>query len=135
VSANPRIVILTADTGGGHRSVSEALNEAFDEIGQTNVDVVDVFKYVPWPFSQMPKYYLPTINHASRFWKLLYYFFEGRARGFYLKRLVYPITRNGLRRLYREHRPELVVSTHPVFQYNAARVLHDQLPGVPFVTM
>ncbi|MCA1554527.1 MAG: hypothetical protein LC737_09125, partial [Chloroflexi bacterium] len=135
-AASPRIVILTADTGGGHRSVAEALTEAFHEIGQTNVDVVDVFQYVPWPFRDMPKWYMPTINRASLLWKLIYLFFGGRIRGgFYLRSLVYPLSRNGLRRLYGEHPPDLVVSTHPVFQYNAARVLHAQRRGVPFVTM
>ena len=80
MSAQPRIVILTADTGGGHRSVAEALVEAFHEVGQPNTDVVDVFEYVPWPFSRMPNYYRPTIEHAARLWKFIYAFFGGRTR-------------------------------------------------------
>ena len=136
MSAQPRIVILTADTGGGHRSVAEALVEAFHEVGQPNTDVVDVFEYVPWPFSRMPNYYRPTIEHAARLWKFIYAFFGGRTRGgFSLRSAVYPLTRNGLRRLYREHRPELVISTHPIFQYNAARILRQRAKTVPFVSM
>lgn len=135
-AANPRIVILTADTGGGHRSVSEALVEAFQEIGQTNLDMVDIFKYVPWPFNQLPKTYLPTINRAAWLWRIVYKLTATRSFGaLYLKTFVYWLTRGGMRRLFREHAPDLVISTHPIFQYMPARVLRAVRPGIPFVTM
>src|SRR2546428_11726889 len=113
MSAQPRIVILTADTGGGHRSVAEALVEAFHEVGQPNTDVVDVFEYVPWPFSRMPNYYRPTIEHAARLWKFIYAFFGGRTRGgFSLRSAVFSPTRNGLRPVYPGHPPGIVNLAH-----------------------
>lgn len=131
-----RVVILTADTGGGHRSVSEALVEAFQEIGQNDVMMMDVFKYVPPPWNQIPKFYLPTINRASRAWSASYRLFNTRAAGsVYMRGLIDPLTRFGMRRLYRERQPSLVISTHPLFQFVPAKILHKQLPGVPFVTM
>jgi len=134
--SSPHIVVLTADTGGGHRSVSESLVEAFHEAGQTDVEQVDLFAYVPWPVSQAPKFYLPMINGASGFWGFGYGYFNNRLLGgLYMHALVEPMMRRGLRRLYSEHTPSLVVSTHPVFQYSAARALHRGWPGVPFVTM
>jgi 1,2-diacylglycerol 3-beta-galactosyltransferase len=136
VSVVPHIVVLTADTGGGHRSVSEALVEAFEEAAQTDVETVDVFKYVPWPFSQIPRMYLPTINHASMLWGASYGYFNNRVIGnLYLRILIDPVSQRGMRRLYAEHTPSLVVSTHPLFQFTAARILHKQMPGIPFVSM
>jgi 1,2-diacylglycerol 3-beta-galactosyltransferase len=134
--SNPRIIILTADTGGGHRSVSESLTEAFDEIGQHNVVMVDLFKYVPWPFNHVPKLYLPMVNRARWFWSFIYRLMDGRARGNTITRgFTYPLTRRGLRRLYAEHQPDVVISTHPIFQWVAAQVLQQHKPHVPFVTM
>jgi 1,2-diacylglycerol 3-beta-galactosyltransferase len=134
--SNPRIVILTADTGGGHRSVSESLAEAFDEMGQRNLVIVDLFKYVPWPFNHIPKLYLPMVNRARWFWNFIYRFMNGHTPGDVIMRgFTYPLTRRGLRRLYADHQPDLVISTHPIFQWLAARVLHQHKPTVPFVTM
>jgi 1,2-diacylglycerol 3-beta-galactosyltransferase len=132
----PHIIILTADTGGGHRSVAEALSEALREAGQTDVEQIDAFAYAPWPLSQAQRFYLPMISRASRVWGLGYHYLNNRLTGgLYLRALVEPLLRGGLRRLYREHQPSLVVSTHPVFQFAAARALHRDCPGVPFVTM
>lgn len=134
--SSPHIVILTADTGGGHRSVSEALVEAFQEAGQADVETIDVFKYVPWPFSQIPRMYLPTINRASLLWGASYGYFNKKVIGnLYLRILIDPLSQRGMRRLYNEHTPSLVVSTHPLFQFTAARILHKQMPGIPFVSM
>ena len=136
MSAPPHIVVLTADTGGGHRSVAESLVEAFHEAGQSDVEQVDLFQYVPWPISLAPKLYGPTINHIAGFWGFGYGYLNNRAvAGLYMHAAVEPLMRRGLRKLYREHSPSLVVSTHPVFQYPAARELHRGWPGVPFVTM
>ena len=134
--SNPRIVILTADTGGGHRSVSEALAEAFQESAQANVVIIDIFKYVPWPLNHVPKLYLPIVNRAPWFWKFVYLSLNARARGDgFLRGLVYPISRRGLLRLYREHTPDLVISTHPVFQWPALQALRQHNPQTPFVSM
>jgi 1,2-diacylglycerol 3-beta-galactosyltransferase len=134
--SSPHIVILTADTGGGHRSVSEALVEAFKEAGQSDVETIDVFKYVPWPFSQIPRMYLPTINRASLLWGASYGYFNNKVIGnLYLRILIDPLSQRGMRRLYDEHTPSLVVSTHPLFQFTAARMLHRQMSGIPFVSM
>jgi 1,2-diacylglycerol 3-beta-galactosyltransferase len=134
--STPHIVILTADTGGGHRSVSEALTEAFHEAAQPDVEMVDVFQFLPWPLSRAPKLYLPAINHASRAWAATYGYFNRRYVGSaYQRMLLGPLTQRGLRTLYRERSPSMVVSTHPVFQFVAARVLHRLMPGIPFVTM
>lgn len=134
--AQMHVAILTADTGGGHRSVSEAIVETFQEMGQHDVVMVDVFKYVPPPWNQIPKLYRPTINRASGAWAATYRLFNTRAAGtVYLRGLIDPLSRFGMGRLYREHKPDLVISTHPLFQFVPAVVLHKQYPGIPFVTM
>ncbi|MBI5877620.1 MAG: glycosyltransferase [Chloroflexi bacterium] len=132
----PHIVILTADTGGGHRSVSEALNEALQDAGQTHVTVVDLFRYFSWPITQVPKLYLPTVNNAPGFWTFGYNLLCGRRLGRLASHHLIPtFTGRGIKRLFAEHRPDLVICTHPVFQYAALRVLRRDFPGVPYATM
>ncbi len=132
----PHIVILTADTGGGHRSVSEALNEALHDAGQTNVTIVDLFRYFSWPISQVPKLYLPTVNNAPWLWSFGYHLTAGRRFGRLANRHIIPaLSTRGVRRLFAEHKPDLVISTHPVFQYTALSALGHNRPRAPFATM
>jgi len=132
----PHIVILTADTGGGHRSVSEALHEALNDAGQTHVTVVDVFRYLPWPINQIPKTYLPTVNNAPGMWKFGYDLLSHPALTRLASRHIIPLfTAGGLRRLYAEHVPDLVICTHPVFMHTAMRELRRMRPGAPFASM
>ncbi|MBI3732410.1 MAG: hypothetical protein HY259_02995 [Chloroflexi bacterium] len=133
-----RIVILTADTGGGHRSASEALAEALGDAGQTNVVVQDVFRYVPWPLNQVPQWYLPAITYAAKFWGGIYKLSDQAAVArLFARGLIGPVTRRGLARLFQKLSPDLVISAHPLFQHEAVKVLRRRrfvfasYPGSP----
>lgn len=131
-----RIVILTADTGGGHRSASEALAEALGDAGQTNVVVQDVFRYVPWPLNQVPQWYLPAITYAAKFWGGIYKLSDQAAVArLFARGLIGPVTRRGLARLFQKLSPDLVISAHPLFQHEAVKVLRRVSPAAAFVTL
>ncbi|MEI6291147.1 MAG: galactosyldiacylglycerol synthase, partial [Chloroflexota bacterium] len=56
----PHILFLFSDTGGGHRSATEAIIEALEiEYPDTfTCEKVDIFKdYAPRPLNRMPDWY------------------------------------------------------------------------------
>ncbi len=112
----PRILFLFSDTGGGHRSATEAMIEALnlEFPGHFNTEMVDFFRdYCPWPFHTFPEMY-PRMVKAPRFWGAGYIISNGRRRAGLLYQAGRIPTLNGFKRLFREHPADLVVSVHPL---------------------
>ncbi len=60
-----KILLIFSDTGGGHRSASEAIIEALNlEFGDlVSAEMVDMFKqYAPRPINHAPAWYLSLIH-------------------------------------------------------------------------
>jgi 1,2-diacylglycerol 3-beta-galactosyltransferase len=78
-----RILFLFSDTGGGHRSATEAIIEALecDFPGQFNLAKVDFFKqYAPPPLDRMPALY-PEMVKVPRAWGWGFRLSNGHRRG------------------------------------------------------
>ncbi len=58
------ILFLFSDTGGGHRSATEAIIEALnlEYDGHFTTEMVDIFKeYAPQPLNRAPEFYAPPL--------------------------------------------------------------------------
>lgn len=134
--ADPRkIVFLFSDTGGGHRSASEALIEAIDLLfpGQISCEMIDMFKeYAPPPFHLAPRIY-PPLSRLPRLWGMGYHISDGPRRTRALYSMLWPYIRRNLCQLLDEHPCDLVVSVHQLFNLPVARMLSSR--GIPFVTV
>lgn len=118
----PHILFLFSDTGGGHRSATEAIIEALnlEFPGQMTTEMVDVFRqYAPRPLNHAPEIY-PVLTRMPHMWGMGYRVIDGRrrVRNMYLALWLY--VRSSMQRLLREHPCDLVVSVH-------------QLPNFPVV--
>jgi 1,2-diacylglycerol 3-beta-galactosyltransferase len=132
LSEQPRILFLFSDTGGGHRSASEAvieaLNEEFD--GRVTTDMVDIFKdYAPRPLNYMPQLY-PRMVRVPEAWGLGYRLSNGRRRARLITGGAWPYVRNAIRTLVAEHASDLIVSVHPLATAPTLRALGNQRPPV-----
>ncbi len=131
----PHILFLFSDTGGGHRSATEAIIEALQlEYGdQYSTEMVDIFKdYAPPPLQMLPALY-PRIVRAPRAWGLGYHLSDGPKRVSALSASAWPYIRNGYRRLVREHPSDLIVSVHSLANEPVLRALGQERP--PFITV
>lgn len=132
-----RILILMSDTGGGHRASAQALKAGFDELypNRFTIEIVDfITDYMPWPFNQMPKAYPFLSNDAPWLWKLLY--------GGPNHRLSNTLAQIGSRLLVRsahrvmdDHRPDLIISVHPLMQRVCMLAMAQRPQRIPFVTV
>ncbi len=134
LGARRKILILMADTGGGHRSAAQALAEAFVEQEPT-VEVVSVDAlrhHAPFPINYVHLTYRPLVNHGRWLWAKAWYLTSSARRVGRVQRLLRPVARRRLAALYRSQRPDLVVSVHPLLTHVPLGVLRQTLPGVPF---
>lgn len=127
-----------SDTGGGHRSAAEAITAALarEFPDQYTVTLVDVFKRAAlFPLNYAPETYLPFTTYFEWLWGAGFRVSNNR----FITRLVAPYLHasiaRGLRAILREQRPDLVVSTHPIFVALGRRALRAIGARAPFVTV
>jgi 1,2-diacylglycerol 3-beta-galactosyltransferase len=110
----PHILFLFSDTGGGHRSASEAIIEALGlEFGAAfTTEMVDFFKeYAPIPFNKMPDLY-PHLVKAPRLWGAGFYATDGRSQARVLTTAFWPYASRATRKLLDAHPSDIIVTTH-----------------------
>ncbi len=132
--ADHRVLILTSDVGGGHRSVTLALAEALEPF-RFEVSTVDVITQgLPSPLNRIGRLYGPLVNHAPLIWHALYHLTEGQWRTGFLLGCLKPLFLKRLISLLRALNPDVVVSTHPLANHLTVRAL-QRMRRVPMVTM
>lgn len=139
VDKQKRVLILMTDTGGGHRASAEAIKTTFElEYGdEYQVTITDLWtEHTPWPFNQLPKSYSFLVKHNT-LWKAT---FHGTAPRFvhqphFAFTSVF-IARKVMRGLLK-HRPDVIVSVHPLMQHVPIRLLKARglLKKIPFTTV
>ncbi len=110
----PHVLILFSDTGGGHRSASEAIIEALGlEFGESvTTEMVDFFKeYAPMPFNKMPDLY-PQLVKAPQLWGAGFYATDGRAQARVITRAFWPYARRAAQKLLDNHPSDIIITTH-----------------------
>lgn len=132
-----RILILMSDTGGGHRASAQALKAGFDELypGRFAIEIVDfITDYLPWPFNQMPKAYPFLSNDAPWLWKLLYGGQQHKLSNL-LAQVGSRMLVGSVNNVIDEHKPDLIISVHPLMQLVSMLAMARRPHRVPFVTV
>ena len=130
-----RILFLFSDTGGGHRSATEALIEALhlEFPGRFEPVMVDFFRdYYPAPLNRAPEIY-PPMSRVPQAWGLSFKVSNSRSRTNAITTLSYPYLRKAAKRLVRENPADLIVSVHPLVNNHLARAMR-KAPR-PFITV
>lgn len=130
-----RVLFLFSDTGGGHRSATEAMIEALDlEFpGQFDSAKVDFFRqYYPTPLNKAPEMY-PPMSRLPQAWGLSWKASNSRSRTNVINDLSYPYLRKAAKRLVRENPADLIVSVHPLVNSHLAKAMRKS--PRPFITV
>jgi 1,2-diacylglycerol 3-beta-galactosyltransferase len=133
-----RVLILMSDTGGGHRSAAEAIADALarDFPAHYQVTLLDaIARAAVFPFNHAAEWYLPFTTYAEFAWRLLFHGSNNRAMVHAALGFTQLLAGRGLRRLLREHSPDLVVSVHPLLNALSYRALRSIGSRAPFVTV
>lgn len=134
-----RALFLISDTGGGHRSASNAITAALDEIQEPFAfehRIEDVAAHCSFPLTQLGLGYSMALRYAPPVYGALYYATNGRRRYRALVRFCEPLYRERLRDLFVSYRPDVIVSVHPLLNHAALRARADAgMEDIPIVTV
>jgi 1,2-diacylglycerol 3-beta-galactosyltransferase len=134
-----RALFLISDTGGGHRSASNAITAALDEIHEPcsfEHRIEDVAAHCAFPLTQLGWGYSAALRYAPPVYGALYYATNGRRRYRALVRFCEPLYRERLRDLFLDYQPSVIVSVHPLLNHAALRARADaHMQHVPIVTV
>jgi 1,2-diacylglycerol 3-beta-galactosyltransferase len=134
-----RALFLISDTGGGHRSASNAITAALDEIKEPFAfehRIEDVAAHCAFPLTQLGLGYSMALRYAPPVYGALYYATNGRRRYRALVRFCEPLYRERLRDLFLSYQPDAIVSVHPLLNHAALRARADaHMTHVPIVTV
>ncbi len=136
----PKILIISSDTGGGHRSAAAALVEGLQKFWEGQSFAVRVVKAVEESHHitrRLVAMYNWTLRNKQHWMKYIYWAinrFRPETREFVHKRCI-----GYIRDLFDKWCPHVVVSVHPLTQHIFARILkelnlQDTVPLVTVVT-
>jgi UDP-N-acetylglucosamine:LPS N-acetylglucosamine transferase len=136
----PKILIISSDTGGGHRSAAAAIVAGVQKFfhGQSYaVRVVRAIEESHGITKRLVSFYNWVLRHRQHWMKYFYWAinrFRPETREFFYKRTV-----GFVQDLFERWCPHVVVSVHPLTQHVFARVLKelklaDKIPLVTVVT-
>lgn len=130
----PRITILTANVGGGHRAASRSLAEAFEGKAQvTQVSLID--EHAPFPLNTWGATYAPWVNYTPWLYRMVYRFGESRERVVATQKAVYPLLKKYVSTLIHPEDTDLFISVHPL-QIEAPLWYMEEIgQRIPFVTV
>ncbi|MBK8149036.1 MAG: glycosyltransferase [Acidobacteria bacterium] len=136
----PKILIISSDTGGGHRSAAQAISDGLHKFWHGRSVAVRIIKAVEESHHVVEKLvgvYNWILRNRQHWMKYLYWVMNKvrpETREFFQKRCI-----GYVRNIFEKWCPHIVVSVHPLTQHIFARILKelklsDQIPLVTVVT-
>lgn len=134
----PKVLIISSDTGGGHRSAAEALASGLNRFWHGESVAVRVIRAVEDSHhitDKLVQIYNWILKNRQHWMKYLYWVvnrFRPELRPFFLDRcIVY------LKDQFEKWCPHIVVSVHPLTQHIFARILREMnlIGQIPLVTV
>lgn len=140
MTTKPKILIISSDTGGGHRSAAQALTDGLHRFWQSKSFAVRTIKAVEESHHVTEKLvgvYNWVLKNRQHWMKYLYWVMNKvrpETREFFHRRCI-----GFCKEIFEKWCPHIVVSVHPLTQHIFARILKelnlaDQIPLVTVVT-
>ncbi|PKO20577.1 MAG: hypothetical protein CVU38_19375 [Chloroflexi bacterium HGW-Chloroflexi-1] len=130
----PRVAILMADSGGGHRSAAVSLAEALEGRARgVFVNLLD--EHAPFPLNHLSALYGPLVNRAPWLYHAIYQASASRRRLALLEDAAYPWVQGRITAALVAEQPDLVINVHPMQNALPLRSLRGAGNRAPFVTV
>lgn len=112
-----RIVLLYADTGGGHRSAAEAIASGLHmQYGDTyRVSLLNAIAHLTFPYNQMEKSYPTVVNGPRYLHRWLYYATNSRRRSWVVRAILRASGLKMAQVVLRDHPADVYVSCSPMY--------------------
>jgi UDP-N-acetylglucosamine:LPS N-acetylglucosamine transferase len=123
----PRILILTASTGGGHLSLADALEDMLqDHYDVTIANMLPAFFHL---------HYLFVGHYALWLWAAEFHFSDQPRRARASGRSIARVIETKFQQALDETRPDLVITTHSLLSHSVKLLLRKHAPATPFAML
>lgn len=137
-----RILILSSDTGGGHKASAEALRAALYHLHPSlvQVDIVDFWvDLAEGQFTKFPSQYT-FLSKNPLLWKLVYQITRFPPARFISESYFNAFAHRNIKQAFIKYAPDLIISVHPLVNTLSQHVLNQmaqcsKLPKIPYVTV
>jgi 1,2-diacylglycerol 3-beta-galactosyltransferase len=130
----PKIAILMADSGGGHRAAAISLAEALE--GQADAELLNLLdQHAPFPFNRFSVYYGRLVDRSPSLYHLIYRAASSQPALRMAQVAAYSVSQTRLVSAFRVSDPDLVISVHPLQNALALKALRDAGNRAPFLTV
>ncbi|MCL4500215.1 MAG: hypothetical protein M1335_08315 [Chloroflexi bacterium] len=135
MDGNRTVLILTAETGSGHKSVSSALRECFSSAyPQFDLAIVDAYRELfEFPLSLINPAHRQIVRYSPAIWSLLFESTYTGKRFSTLEGLTRPFSRDRVEELFDRTNPAVVISVIPIINSLIGDVAKKR--GIPFVVV
>jgi 1,2-diacylglycerol 3-beta-galactosyltransferase len=134
-----RVLILTADSGFGHRSAANAIAAALEDAFGSGClpEIVNPLDepHVPPFLRRSQSDYDRSVRKSPTFYRLSYKASEARLPGTVTEAALTVLLFDSLREIVRRHEPDAIVSTHPFFAHPLAAWFAVERRRVPFIVV
>ncbi|MCS7057136.1 MAG: UDP-N-acetylglucosamine 2-epimerase [Thermoflexales bacterium] len=122
--------LLYSDTGGGHRTAADSIQQAFAKLNGKphRVEAINAIAYLPRPFNHSEATYRIAINHARWLHHLNYVVLDDVQRMQAVGTLLSKLDGERLNTLFREHPADVYVSCQPQFNPFVPRAMQLWAP-------
>lgn len=132
-----KVVILTAEAGGGHRQAAQALAEGFYARLGEHVEVVTsdlVVEHGVWPLNWGIALYR-SLAETKWLWRTIFHLGEWPPFMQVFARVIASLNGDALSAYFRREAPDLVVTVYPLTNHAASYILRRAGPQVPFAVV
>ncbi len=133
-----KILILSANMGQGHMSAAKSIKEAIEHLygHRYDVEIVDLMELLSRSINRVSiKTYDSLARRAPIICELIFESWDKQWRMKMLNRLNYAIVLRKVKKFINVKKPDLVVSTFPVWDYLMRKLLKKYNPDVKFISV
>ncbi len=132
-----RIVLIYADTGGGHRSTAQAVAAGLDRLygDRVSVSLVNATAYMPYPFNQAERVYPIAIARYRRGYHLYWHLTNNTAFAQAASAAMRVSGRRLIQDFFARHPADVYVSCHPLVNQLLPRETKRLRPEARFVAV
>src|SRR5579883_2484840 len=133
-----KILILSAHMGHGHMSAAKSIKQAIEHLYDQSYDVeiVDLMELLSLSINRVSqKTYDSLSRRAPIICEFIFESWDKQWKMKLLNRINYPLVLRKVKKFIREKKPDLVVSTFPVWDYLMRQMLKSYNPEVKFISV
>jgi UDP-N-acetylglucosamine:LPS N-acetylglucosamine transferase len=133
-----KILILFSTLGGGHVSASKAIEQALDKLypDKYEIKLLDYFALLSDSLNKsLQKLYDNSVKFAPMFYKTFFDFFDTKWQLQLVSKLNSPFIAAPIKKELIKEEADLLISTHPMWDYVLAEIWHKKKPHAPLITV